>query len=308
VPETITLLIDNGVNIFATAHDLADKNRQQTALEVAAYFGKADNAIAIVTHANFDRADRQLRQGLLDRSLRIGALTSLRADDEQGIKLIKVLLDKGANPNASDKGVTAMQSAACRMQPNAEKENAEIKQMVALLRQRGATVDLFSAVAIGDGEEVRRLLKNDPKAVDSRGPDGYPALHFAVGMNYRNIVGALLNAGGQVDIRNKSEYTGDVGETALHCAAFWGRYEIARLLIDAGADVNALTDRQSTPLHDAARLRNVKIARFLLEKGAKPDARDKDNKTPLDWCRESKSENAAEIEKVFREHHARTGK
>jgi ankyrin repeat protein len=308
VPETIKLLIDHGVDIFATTRDISGRATQQTALEVAAAFGKGDNAIAIASHPNFDRADRQLRQGMLDRSLRIGARTSRTAEDEQRPRLIKVLLDKGANPNATHEGITAMQGAARRIHPNNEKENSEIKQVVALLRERGAIVDLFSAVAIGDEEEVRRLLKNDPKAVNFRGPDGDPALSFAVAMNDKNIVAALLKAGGEVDIRNKSEHTGSVGETALHAAAFWGRPEIARLLIDAGADVNALTDRKSTPLHEAARLTNVKMVRLLLEKGAKPDARDQDNKTPLDCCHESKSTNAAEIEKVFREHHAQKNK
>ncbi len=54
---------------------------------------------------------------------------------------------------------------------------------------------------------------------------------------------------------------------------------------------------------------NVKMVRLLLEKGAKPDARDQDNKTPLDWCHdESKGQNAAEIEKLFREYHAQNHK
>jgi len=117
-----------------------------------------------------------------------------------------------------------------------------------------------------------------------------------------------LDAGGEVDIRNKCHGTGHMAETGLHCAAFWGRDEIARLLIDAGADVNALTERKSTPLHDAARLTNVGMARLLLKRGAKPDARDKDNETPLDWCRQSKWKNAAEIEEVFREHHLHNNK
>ena len=71
---------------------------------------------------------------------------------------------------------------------------------------------------------MRRLLKNDPKVPNACEPDGYPALHFAVGMNYKNIVAAMLSAGGEVDVRNKSDHTGHVGETALHCAAFWGRW------------------------------------------------------------------------------------
>ena len=170
------------------------------------------------------------------------------------------------------------------------------------LRKHGASVDFFSAVAIGDEEQVRQMLEHEPRLANSRAFDGYPALHFAVGMNYKTIVEAILDAGGDVDIRNKCNGTGHLGETGLHCAAFWGRDEIARLLIDAGADVNALTERKSTPLHEAARLTNVGMARLLIKRGAKPDARDKDDKTPLDWCRQLKWMNAAEIEEVFREY------
>lgn len=301
VPETIDLLIDNGVDIFATAHDSFDKTSQQTALEVAAYFGKADNASAIVRHPKFDTADPQLRQTLLDGCLRIGAFPSWLAREAQRPKLIKVLLDKGANPNASENGVTAMQVAARQIHPGHDKENAEIKQIIALLVEHGASVDLFSAVATGDEEQVHRLLEHDPKLANSRGSDGYPAIHFAVGMNHQNIVSALLKAGGNVDIRNESDHQGGKGETALHCAAFWGRFEIAQLLIDAGADVNAVSEREWAPLHEAARLANVRVARLLLEKGAKSDARDKDNQTPLDWCRKSRSKNVAEIEKILNE-------
>ena len=55
-PETIHLLIENGVDIFATAHGLFERDLQQTALEVAAFFGKADNVNAIVSHPMFEKA------------------------------------------------------------------------------------------------------------------------------------------------------------------------------------------------------------------------------------------------------------
>jgi ankyrin repeat protein len=301
VPGTITILIDHGVDIFAMAHDLSGKETRQSALEVAARFGKADNANAIASHPEFDRANPRLRQEVLDKCLWTGA-SSPPAQAAQGPKLIKILLDEGANPNAAKNGVTAMQMAARTIHPNAEIRNAKIKQTIAFLRDHGAAVDLFSAVAIGDLDEVRRLLKVRPETAESRAPDGYPALHFAVAMNDKSIVVELLNAGCAVDLPNKSDRTGEPGGTPLGCAAFLGRYGIAQLLLNAGANVNALTNRKSTPLHEAACMGHVKIARLLLEKGANADARDDKNQTPLDWCHELKRKSTAEIDKLFHEH------
>lgn len=297
VPETVKLLIDNGVDIFATAHDSAERKYKQTALEVAAYFGKADNAGAIVNHPKFDQANGQLRKRLLDKCLLIGAFPSWLAREAERPKLIETLLKKGADPNTNEGGVTAMQIAARQIHPGQKDENQEIKKVIAVLVKHGATVDLFSAVAIGDEALVARLLERNLSSANAQGPDGYPALHFAVGMNYANIVKRLLNAGGDVDIRNKSNNQGSEDETALHCAAFWGRYEIAKVLIGAGADVNARDERECTPLHDAASRGEGKIVRLLLENGAKSDAQDSDGKTPLDWSNEPN-----EVERVFREY------
>jgi len=35
------------------------------------------------------------------------------------------------------------------------------------------------------------------------------------------------------------------------CTAYWGRVEVARLLVDAGANVEAKSDKGDTPLHCA---------------------------------------------------------
>ena len=67
-PKTIELLIDHGVDIFARARKPVDEN-QETALEVAAFCGRADNAIAILNHPRFSEADEAPRKDLLDKSL-----------------------------------------------------------------------------------------------------------------------------------------------------------------------------------------------------------------------------------------------
>jgi ankyrin repeat protein len=300
VPKTINLLIDNGVDIFATAHDMIDASDKQMALEVAAFFGKADNAIAIMNHPQFAQAVASRRQELLDKCLLIGAVPSWLAREADRSRLIEALLLNGADPNTNRDEVTTLQLATEQIHPTHKDENQEIQKAVAVLREHGATVDLFSAVAIEDEKQVARLLKQDPQSANSRSPEGYPALHFAVGMNNEKIVKMLLETGG-VDIRNQSDSTGYLDATALHCAAFWGRPEIAKLLIDAGADVDALTQRRSTPLHSAARMTNLKVAWLLLVNGAKIDARDADGKTPLDWA-----DQVAEIKRLFREYRERT--
>jgi ankyrin repeat protein len=89
-------------------------------------------------------------------------------------------------------------------------------------------------------------------------------------MDNREIVSALLKAGCDVDIRNKSDHTGNVRmRPLLHNAAFWGRAELAVLLIESGADVNALDEHQGTPLDEARRLKNKMVEDLLLKHGAK---------------------------------------
>ena len=72
--------------------------------------------------------------------------------------------------------------------------------------------------------------------------------------------------------------------TALHMAAARGSVDIARLLIDAGADVEAETGMgqgKAHPLHLAAEFDRAAVAALLLEHGAKVDVRDSRSNTAL---------------------------
>jgi ankyrin repeat protein len=298
VPETVNLLIDNGVDIFATAHDSMNELDKQTALEVASFFGRADNAAAILNRPQFSQADADYRKCLLDKCLLIGAAPSWMAEKANRPALIEALLNKGADPNANQNGAPAIQIAVRQIHPNSEDENQDMKKVAAVLLKHGANRDLFSTVAIGDEAQVGRLLNQDPACANERAADGCPALRFAVKMNYRNIVRQLLDAGCDVDIRNKCADEGNLDETALHCAAFWGRVRIARQLLEAGAKIDALTSEDRTPLHEAARMTNVRVTRLLLEHGARMDLRDRNGLTPAAGCG---WKNAEEIKRVFRE-------
>ena len=74
------------------------------------------------------------------------------------------------------------------------------------------------------------------------------------------------------------------GATPLHMAILFDQREVARFLIDKGANINALAKDEygGTPLHWAAALGRVEIARQLIDAGANVNLRDKNGYTPLD--------------------------
>jgi len=74
------------------------------------------------------------------------------------------------------------------------------------------------------------------------------------------------------------------GATPLHIAVLSDQREVARFLIDKGANINAPAKDEygGTPLHWAAALGRVEIARQLIDAGANVNLRDKNGYTPLD--------------------------
>ncbi|MEM8671789.1 MAG: ankyrin repeat domain-containing protein [Planctomycetota bacterium] len=290
VPETVKILLDAGVDPFATAHDMYEKENKQTALEVAAYFGRTDNAIAILEHPKFKQADAKLRQQALNESLNIGSFPSwLAFEAEDRSELLDALITHGADLNSGKDG-SPIQIAVCGIHPGDDNKNESIRKMVTVLRKHGTEADVFSAVALGDFESLAKLLGEDPNSSNSYSIEGYPALHMAIKMNYPKAVKLLLDASCDIEIRNKSESTGWEGETPLLCVAFWGHYEIAKMLIDAGANINGTAEKDVSPLHKAVRLGNVGIARLLLENGANKQATDHEGKTPLEWASDATSQ------------------
>ena len=71
----------------------------------------------------------------------------------------------------------------------------------------------------------------------------------------------------------------------LHLVARRGNTTCLKLLLDAGADPNALGDMSLNPLHAAVRGGHLECAKVLLEAGARTDAVDEFDKTPLDLCK-----------------------
>ena len=95
------------------------------------------------------------------------------------------------------------------------------------------------------------------------------------------MVASLLRLGTEPDLRDGGGHT-PLYCVANGCASETGR-AVVRALVRAGADVNAsggLT--RATALHMAARRGHAEIARTLLDCGAEIEARDYKGVTPLE--------------------------
>ncbi|MYI06752.1 MAG: hypothetical protein F4059_05405, partial [Gemmatimonadetes bacterium] len=110
---------------------------------------------------------------------------------------------------------------------------------------------------------------------------GWTPLHLAARSNTDpDVVKVLLEAGADFDARSGESYR--EGLTPLHYAGWNPNRGIAAALLDAGADVNALSHGGRTPLHDAAgNASNPAVIEFLIAAGAEVNARDNNGDTPL---------------------------
>ena len=174
--------------------------------------------------------------------------------------------------------------------------------------QAADSYDAFvQAVAIDRSDQVREMLARgmDPNTVD---PNGDPVLLVAARAGWQTTLEALLAAGAKVDGPNsfgdrpitvaalgghlaivKTLYTHGAaldapGWTPLTYAATTGQTEVARYLLDQGANVNALSPNGTTALMMAVRGGYDPTVELLLARGADVNQHNENGATALSWA------------------------
>ncbi|MEA2537522.1 MAG: uncharacterized protein QOF11_1756 [Chloroflexota bacterium] len=225
--------------------------------------------------------------------------TAIRAGDLASVD--RILTDRPAAASASDAaGLSALTVAAYHGQP------AIVERILAA----DPALDPFEAAIVGDVGRLTTLLDEadreremkgetagragyEPNAIagsngsgglsaspdeaatppiEQRSADGFTALHLAAFFGRAEAVRSLLERGADPN----PWATGELYVQPLHSAVAGGHADVAELLIHAGAEVNAPQRQGYTPLMGAAQNGMAATVQLLLARGADPRARNED--------------------------------
>lgn len=132
----------------------------------------------------------------------------------------------------------------------------------------GPELDVFEAAAVGDVGRLATLLDADPSLANAYAGDGFFPLALAAFFGQPASVRLLLDRGADVGATARNA----MRVQALHSAVAARNAEAARLLVEAGADVNVHQHGGWTPLQGAAAHGDEAIVALLLAHGAEPAA------------------------------------
>ncbi|HET6383865.1 MAG TPA: ankyrin repeat domain-containing protein, partial [Armatimonadota bacterium] len=207
------------------------------------------------------------------------------------LAVAEALLAAGADPNKTDRrGETPLRRAAIM----------GMREAAELLVRWGAGHDVFSVAGIGDEDQIRALLQDNPAKIRDRDWSTRTPLHFAAAAGNEAAVSTLIAFGAVVGDCDRFEMT-PLREAAAH-----GKRATADLLASYGGELDvpsaaalgmsehlSVLLRQSpqrigeeiiphgTPLHWAARAGQTSTADVLLDHGAAVDSLCFTQHTPL---------------------------
>jgi uncharacterized protein len=130
-------------------------------------------------------------------------------------------------------------------------------------------LDVFEAAAFGDVDRLRRILDSDSSQANAFAQDGFQPLGLACFLGRLDAARLLVGRGADVNSQARNPR---IQSRPLHAAAAHGdaetRYEIARLLLENGADPNARQGTGESALEEADQHGDERLRELLVSHGA----------------------------------------
>ena len=181
--------------------------------------------------------------------------------------------------------------------------------IVKLLFENGADPSKAPRI-FDDNSEMSVLLKSHsvpPKDINAPDKMGWPPLPYACrgdkGEHPEKVL-RLLKLGADIEVRSSK------GKTALHCAAKAGFLKVINVLIENGANIDAVDNKGETPLYEAIRstIKNREKQRAALEalltQGANLNVKNRMGLTPLQVAQQMRMTDSEEIVALLKKYGA----
>jgi ankyrin repeat protein len=251
-----------------------DAVRSLLAEKVDVNSAQPDGATALAWAAyrdDLETADLLIRAGADVNAANVNGITPLAlACGNRSAVMVDKLAKAGANPNAAQKwsGETAFMTCARTGNVEAVKSLVSAGADVNARESKQQQTALMWAVAQGHPAVVRLLIA------------GGADIHARTKSSAPVVVGTGFGTGaGRFEVPLSLG-----GFTPLLFAARQGDVESARILLDAGADVNETAADGLSVLLVASDGGHEDLALFLLERGANPNVKDRNGMTPLHFA------------------------
>lgn len=220
---------------------------------------------------------------------------------QDDLEIADLLIRAGSTVNAAnDYGITPL-SLACVNRSTAMVEKLLQAAANPNISDPTGETPLMACARTGNVDAVKLMIAHGADVNLKETQREQTALMMAVAEKHAEVVRALVDSGADVNARSRIStldppvrsptYFPDVhfptttgGFTPLLFAAQQGDIESARILLEAGANVDYATSEDGSALGVAAASGHEKLALFLLEHGADPDAKDGYGITALHWA------------------------
>ena len=253
------------------------------------------NTNLMIAIADFSRHDFSDVKRLLDSNVDVneannsGCTALIWAIVFKRRQIVSLLLENGADIEQSDtKGMTPLMFAALATDSAVFQkllaEGADVNAaQTGGMNEIGTTVLHHAATRKNNGAIVKLLIEQGA-GVNAANETGRTPIMKAAYWGGVEYIAPLLDAGADLD------RVSNFGGTALYEATStsWENAEMIWLLISRGANIKAATKKGETPLMNAARWGNLEHVKLLIEAGADRDRKSNSGQSALDFARQRK--------------------
>ena len=256
IEECMNFLVDNGANIHFRYKD------NLTLLHIASLLGRSEAVVELLKLGADANAQAEWQRTPLHCACRKGHLD-----------IATELIKHGANLEMKDKKLdTPLHSAAL----------FGFTEIVELLLKNGANVHAQNVegstpLHLADNKEIASILIENGAKLNAQDTDDYTPLHMACIRDKIEVLSLLLSKGADIKMKDSDS------RTPLATAK---NFEIAKKLVDFGADIHEVDDNGRGLIHQIVEKNNpkdrdVKAITNFLKLGADINAKDANGDSPL---------------------------